>query len=280
MTAETGEDGAGRIAILAGSGRLPAEIAAALSGTGEAPLVAAVAGFPPDGLEPALEWRLERLVPFLDHLRGQGVGRVVLAGGVSRPRLDPAAFDPATAALVPRMLAAMQAGDDHSLRELLALIEEAGFAVVGAADLVPGLCPSPGVLGTVRPTPADEADAARAAEIVAALGAVDIGQGAGVARGLCLAVETLPGTDAMLGFVAQVKTARPDATALKGLLWKAAKPGQDRRVDLPAIGPVTVAAARVAGLAGIAFRAGDVMVLDRAATVAAADAAGLFLWAR
>jgi UDP-2,3-diacylglucosamine hydrolase len=277
MTADRGE---GRVAILAGVGRLPAEIVAALAARGEVPLVAAVAGFAPEGLSADVELRLERLVPFLDHLRRQGVARVVLAGAVSRPRLDPAAFDPATAALVPRMLAAMQAGDDRTLRELVALIEEAGFAVVGAADLVPCLCPAPGVLGSVPPSPADASDADRAAEIVAALGAVDIGQGAVVARGLCLAVETLPGTDAMLGFVAQVKAARPDAAALKGLLWKAAKPAQDRRVDLPAIGPGTVAAARAAGLAGIAFRAGEVMVLDRAATVAAADAAGLFLWAR
>ena len=35
-----------------------------------------------------------------------------------------------------------------------------------------------------------------------------------------------------------------------------------------------------AGLAGIAWEAGGVMVLDRAGTIAAADAAGLFLWAR
>lgn len=269
-----------RTAILAGSGRLPAEIAAALAVAGEVPLVAAVGGFPPEDLPADLELRLERLVPFLDHLRDAGVGRVVLAGGVRRPRLDPSAFDARTAALVPRFLAAMQAGDDHTLRELLALIEEAGFEVVGPVDLVPELFPGAGVLGVVRPAPSEEADAARAEQIVDALGSVDVGQGAVVARGLCLAVESLPGTDAMLGFVAQIKAARPDAAELKGLLWKAAKPGQDRRLDLPAIGPLTVAGAAAAGLAGIAFRAGEVMVLDRPGTVAAADAAGLYLWAR
>jgi DUF1009 family protein len=65
-----------------------------------------------------------------------------------------------------------------------------------------------------------------------------------------------------------------------GLLYKAPKPGQDLRADLPAIGPDTVRGAAAAGLEGIVIEAGGVMVLDRAETVRAADAAGLFLWVR
>ena len=64
------------------------------------------------------------------------------------------------------------------------------------------------------------------------------------------------------------------------MLFKGPKPGQDRRVDLPAIGPDTLRAAAAAGLAGVVVEAGGVMILDHAATVAAADEAGLFLWAR
>ena len=44
----------------------------------------------------------------------------------------------------------------------------------------------------------DLSDADRAATIVEGLGALDLGQGAVVAQGLCIAVETLPGTGAML----------------------------------------------------------------------------------
>ncbi|MBL3554656.1 LpxI family protein, partial [Rhodovulum sulfidophilum] len=122
---------------------------------------------------------------------------------------------------------------------------------------------------------------ARAAAIVAALGASDLGQGAVVAQGLCLAVETLPGTDAMLAWVADVAGAcRPDPKGAKGVLCKAPKPSQDRRVDLPAIGPATVEAAHRAGLAGIAVEAGGVLVLEPEETLARADALGLFLWVR
>jgi DUF1009 family protein len=58
---------------------------------------------------------------------------------------------------------------------------------------------------------------------------------------------------------------------------KLPKPGQDFRVDLPAIGPRTIARAAAAGLGGIAIGAGGVVVIERAATIAAADAAGMFV---
>ena len=90
----------------------------------------------------------------------------------------------------------------------------------------------------------------------------------------------LTGTAAMLDFVRLHGGLRPDPQGPGGVLFKAPKPGQDRRIDLPTIGPDTVAQAAAAGLAGIAWEAGGVIVLDRAATIEAARAAGLFLWSR
>ena len=43
---------------------------------------------------------------------------------------------------------------------------------------------------------------------------------------------------------------------------------------------LAASAAAAAGLAGIAWAAGGVILLDRPATIAAAQEAGLFLWAR
>jgi DUF1009 family protein len=261
------------LAIIAGRGGLPAALVAALA---ERPLVCALDGFAPDGLMPDQVFRVERLVPFLNALADQGVARVTFAGAVQRPRLDPALFDPMTAQMVPRLLGAMQQGDDATLREVIAIFEETGIEVVGVDDLCPALVPGAGVLaGTV--TPADERDADRAAAIVTALGAVDVGQGCVVAAGLCLAVEALPGTDAMLAQVAQLPR---DLRPAKGLFYKAPKPGQDRRIDLPALGVQTVRNAAAAGLAGICWQAGGVICLDLPAMQAEAIAQGLFLWAR
>jgi DUF1009 family protein len=64
-----------------------------------------------------------------------------------------------------------------------------------------------------------------------------------------------------------------------GVLVKLVKPGQDRRADLPTLGPATIAAAAMSGLRGIAFEANGTILIERAAMIAAADAAGLFLLA-
>ena len=265
-----------RTAIIAGQGRLPAALAGAMA---EAPLVAALDGFAPEGLRVDMAFRVERLVPFLRALERDGVGQVILAGAVTRPRLDPALLDEGTASLLPRLMAAMAQGDDATLRVVIELFEESGFRVAGVEDVAPALLPGEGVLaGTV--TPRDEADAARAAAIVSALGAVDVGQGAVVAQGLCLGVEALPGTDALLAQVAGIGALRPDPARGKGVFYKAAKPGQDRRIDLPTLGPETMRKVAAAGLAGVAFQAGSVICLDLDEMVQLAGRLGLFLWAR
>ena len=173
----------------------------------------------------------------------------------------------------------MQSGDDAALRAVLDVFEEAGIAIASVDQILPGLVPGAGVLAG-EPTPRDQKDAARAAEIVQGLGALDIGQGAVVAQGLCLAVEALPGTQAMLDFVRLHAGLKPDPKGPRGVLYKAPKPGQDRRIDLPTIGPDTVRQAAEAGLGGIAWQAGSVILLDREDAIARAEQAGLFLWSR
>jgi DUF1009 family protein len=63
----------------------------------------------------------------------------------------------------------------------------------------------------------------------------------------------------------------------KGVLVKAVKPGQDRRFDLPSIGPRTVEGAARAGLAGIAMTAGEAIVAEPEPLVLAADHAEIFV---
>lgn len=262
-----------RIAVIAGQGVLARAVIAAL----DAPLVYALDGFAPDGVD-AAPFRLERLVPFLDSLLDQDVSRVVFAGAIRRPRLDPELFDNRTAQLVPRIMMAMQSGDDGALRAVLDVFEDHGLSVVSVADVAPDLIPREGVLAG-KPSATDRRDAERAALILAALGPLDVGQGAVVAQGQCLAIETLPGTAAMLDFAARHGDLRPDLNDARGVFFKAPKPGQDMRIDLPTLGPDSVTQAAEAGLAGIAWAAGGVIVLDRAEAVRRAEAAGLFLWA-
>jgi UDP-2,3-diacylglucosamine hydrolase len=87
-----------------------------------------------------------------------------------------------------------------------------------------------------------------------------------------LAVEAAEGTDAMLSRCGPL--ARPGPG---GVLVKLVKPGQERRADLPTMGIETVRRAAEAGLRGLAFEGGGTILMDRAGTIAAANAAGLFL---
>lgn len=262
------------LALIAGRGRLPAELAAALPGR---PLVCAPAGSAPEELSVDLVFHLERLAPFLKELARRGIDRVALAGAVDRPRLDPALCDPETAALIPALLAAMAGGDDATLRALIALIEEFGLAVAGIGDLAPALLAPEGALTARAPRAGEEADAARGLAVLEAMGAADVGQACVVAGRLCLGVEALYGTDALLADVAARRASREPQRG--GVLVKRMKPGQDRRADLPVVGPETVVGAVRAGLTGICLQAGGVVMLERAVFLAEADRAGLAVWA-
>ncbi len=211
-----------------------------------------------------------------DGLRTAGITTVTFAGAMTRPALNPATFDAKTIALAPRLMAAMAGGDDGLLREIVAVFEGEGFTVVGPHQVVPDLVAQAGLLAGPAPDAGAMADANRGMEILHALSGVDVGQGVVVAGGLCLGVETLQGTDAMLKFVAATPA---DLRRASGVFVKAAKTGQDLRVDMPAIGPDTVASVAAAGLGGIVIGAGSVLILERAKMIKALDAAGLFLLA-
>ncbi|MGB3409497.1 MAG: UDP-2,3-diacylglucosamine diphosphatase LpxI [Jannaschia sp.] len=297
-----------RLALIAGQGALPAVLANALGRSGRAWFACHLKGFAPTGVGQSRAFRIENLGSFIASLKDDGVDEVCFAGAIARPPLDPSAVDAATTPLVPRMMQAVQVGDDAALRTVIAFFEEAGLAVVGAQDVAPALLTLP-LHGT--PTERDLSDIARAVEVHAALSAVDVGQGCVVAAGQVLAVEAAPGTDWMLASLYEGPPAppqpRPPAGGLfggdlfggaadwlsggsvprggmpafprpaGGVFFKAAKPGQDRRIDLPTIGPETVRRVAAAGLNGIAVERGGVLVLDPEDVAAQVRAKGLFL---
>jgi DUF1009 family protein len=261
------------LAVIAGSGSLPPEIVAARHDS----LFVRIEGIEAHNPgAPEISARFERLGQLFDDLRSHGVTEVCLAGAMVRPALDPMGFDAKMQALAPRLMAAMQGGDDALLRLVIAVFEEEGFAVRGAHSVVPHLTAQPGLLAGPDPSERAMEDAHRARKILDALGPLDVGQGAVVAAGLCLGIETIQGTDFLLRMVAE--TPKPLRRA-KGVLVKRPKHGQDLRVDMPAIGPETIRAAAEAGLEGVVIAKGAVLILGREDCLAAADAAGLFLLA-
>lgn len=297
------------LALICGTGDLPRLIAEAQA---ERPLVCVLDGFAPEGLAADVGFRLERLGSLLQDLTARGVTRVCFCGAIRRPAIDPSLIDAATLPLVPVLQAAMAQGDDGALRAVISVFEEAGFAVQGADRLLPELLAQAGVATRAQPEPRHRADVQEALLALAEMGARDEGQAVVVRAGRVVAREGPEGTDAMLAGLtvggseasgagdpldwivetshdmlqgaAEWLSDREDAalreSLVGGILYKGPKPGQERRADLPTIGPGTARAVVAARLDGIVIEAGGVLVVDPGQVVEILDAAGRFLWVR
>ena len=266
---------AGAVGILAGGGILPARVAEAAHAAGRPVYILGFEGFAePDVIAP---WphdlvRLGAAGRILALLRAHGCTDLVLIGPVRRPSLRSLCPDAEGARILARLGRSLFAGDDGLLASLVRILGEEGFQVSGAHEFLQQSVVGPGLLGRYAPDAQAMADISHGARVVRALGALDIGQGCVVQNGVVLAVEAMEGTDQMLARAGQCR--QPGEG---GVLVKLLKPGQEKRADMPTIGPMTVETAAAAGLRGIAFEAGHTLLTDRAACIAAADRLGLFL---
>jgi DUF1009 family protein len=263
------------LGILAGGGPLPGQVAAAAKAAGRRVFMVGLEGCADQAVLAAWPHEVIRITNpgrILAALRGFGCQDLVLIGPVRRPSLLGHRPDAEGARILARIGRAAFGGDDGLLGAVVRVLGEEGFRVIGAQDVLREALGPAGVLSRVAPDTLAMADIRRAVAVARALGAVDVGQGCVVQQGMVLALEAAEGTDAMLSRCAAL--ARPGPG---GVLVKLLKPGQERRADLPTIGPLTIRNAAAAGLRGVAFEAGSTILAERDAAVAAADAAGLFL---
>ena len=263
-----------KLAILAGDGPLPGQIVAACGESGRDVFVIAHEGITDAAkiAEAPHEWvnlgAVERTIKMLHESQAE---EVVLAGPMQRPSLTSLRLDRrALKALAGWRFKAL--GDDRLLSLIIAELEGEGFRVVGIDSILDDMVAPAGPFGAHAPDQDAEADIAIGCRVARTLGGLDIGQAVVVQQGMVLGVEAIEGTDALLERCRQLRRDGPG-----GVLVKIRKPGQEARVDLPTIGPATVAGAAAADLRGIAVEAGGALVVERPAIVAAADAAGLFV---
>lgn len=270
-----------KLGLIAGGGDLPASIARACEAAGKPVFVIALSGWADEAVIGRFEheWAgVGEMGKVFDLFKDAGCDAVTFAGVVRRPNFRTLKVDWRGAKLLPKALMAARKGDDALLRFVVDAFEAEGFRILGAEEAARALTADAGSIGRWTPAPEHWSDIALAFRVARALGVHDIGQAVSVCEGLVLAVEAQEGTDAMLARTATLPVEiRGDAQARKGVLVKAPKPGQERRVDLPTVGVATVRGAARAGLAGIAVEAGGALIIDRDAVAAEADAAGLFV---
>jgi len=274
-------DAEGPLAIVAGGGSVPIAVAEAVMRRGRRVVLfpvrgwadpAAVERFPHYWIAAGQGGRLAR------HARAEGCRDLVLVGTALRPALASMRLDWTTFRLLPAIWRAYRGGDDHLLSGVARIFHELGFRIVGAHEVAPEILMPRGNIGTVGPGQRDRADIARGLALLHAIGPFDVGQAVVVANNQVLALEAVDGTDSMLERIAELRTHGRVATGKGvGVLVKAPKSTQDRRLDMPAIGPKTVEAAARAGLAGIAVVAGSTIIAEPQQVARAADAAKLFV---
>lgn len=265
-----------KLGIIAGKGNLPRELIAACRDAKRDLFVLALEGITETDILTGTShaWvRIGAVAAALGHLKDAGVEEIVMAGQVERPSLFSLRPDAAGMQLLARMGGALLAGDDSLLSTLAHFLEEQGFRIVGADEVLGTLLAAEGTLSRAQPNAQDLEDIRIGMRVVKTLGALDIGQAAIIQHGHVLGVEAMEGTEALI--------ARCAALRLKdqpgGVLVKARKPQQERRVDLPAIGAATIAQLRRAGFCGVAVEAGNTLILERDAVIAEADALELFV---
>lgn len=265
----------GRLGIVAGGGKLPKRLVEACRASGRESFVLALEGHTDAAWLATVPHAWIRLGAAADGfaaLRAAGVTDVVFAGPVRRPSLASLMPDWRAAKFLARV--GMRAlGDDGLLSAIIKEFEAEGFHVIGADEVLVDIVAPSGAIGALRPDEAAQVDIARGLAVVRALGALDIGQAVVVEAGVVLGVEAIEGTDELIARTAKLKREGPR----RGVLVKAKKPGQERRIDLPTIGAGTVARVAAAGLAGIALEAGSALVLDRDEVAREADAKGIFV---
>src|ERR1044072_1860183 len=274
-------DAQGPLAIVAGGGSIPIAVAEAVMRRGRRVVLfpvrgwadpAAVERFPHYWVAVGQGGRLAR------YAHAEGCRDMVLVGTALRPALTSLRLDWTTLRLLPEIWRAFRGGDDHLLSGVARIFHDLGFRVVGAHEVAPEILMPRGNIGTFGPGQRDLADIARGLALLRAIGPFDVGQAVVVADNQVLAVEGGDGTDKMLERIVELRTRGRVATGNGvGVLIKAPKPAQDRRLDMPAIGPRTVEAAARAGLAGIAVVAGSTIIAEPQQVARAADAAKLFV---
>ena len=202
----------------------------------------------------------------------------------------------------------MAKGDDGTLREIVAIFEEAGLRVIGAHDLAPELLPPDGVL-THRVPHDIKADLAAAQTALTDMGNKDRGQALLTREGVVIAREDARGTAALLAdFSSELDVGTTTDNSFLGILsdafsrtadWvsrtlnpldplpgagavlhKGPKPNQILVADMPVIGPDTAMQAAEAGLDGIVIAGGGVMVLDLDQVLTILNGQRMFLWVR
>lgn len=264
----------GRVGLVAGSGALPGEAARCLSESGVAFDLLGFEGISDPALvAPEARIRLGQIDALVNRMQATGAKALLIVGNFDPAlvRAPSPLFEPDDTA---RRLFEGAPPEAHVawMSTLADFLEEVGLPLARQDTLLGPLLARPGPLGPMPPTRVHRADLEVGRAALAVQPASVLGQAIAVKDGEVVARETLEGTDALIRRAG--REAGPGVTIVK-----AARPGQDPRLDLPVIGPTTIETLAAAGVEALAVEAGATLVIDAVGTARAAGSHRRVLWA-
>lgn len=244
-----------KIALIAGDGILPVVIASRLADMGTPPVVYSVresVGEISKYAHEVVDIVKPDLGSTMKDMKNRGVKKIIMAGLISKTfAFKPSLFDFTTQ----RFLASLVFRDDHSLLgALVEFLEKAGFEVMSYREIIPDLLAKPGYIAGRRPTSEEMIDVEYGFSICKTLVPLSFGQTVVVNKRSVVAVEAMEGTDATL--------IRAGSICSGGTVVKMMRLDQDKRYDIPTVGPNTLKNMVEAKLTCLALHSGWTLIME------------------
>jgi len=256
----------GAVGLIAGDGKLPLLLASGIRASSRPVVAIAHRGATDADLQAmvnTLHWvNIGELGKIIELLKEEGVKRALLAGGIPKTLFFSKAKPDERAIQVLSRLKDRK--DDAILRAIAEEVESEGIRVISPIPFLKDAMAPRGCWSGRKPTEREEKDIAFGWRIAKRVGRLDIGQCIVVKEQMVLAVEAIEGTNETIrrgGLMG-----RGDVTVIK-----VCKPGQDRRLDLPVIGPLTVKTLKESGASALVVEAEKTIVVEKEEVIRQAD---------
>lgn len=162
--------------------------------------------------------------------------------------------------------------DDEVMLLIVREFEKLGICVLDQTIFIKNLMIPAGVLGKHKPTEAQMEDVNYGFWLAKEMGKVDVGQSVVIKDKMAMAVEAIEGTDVCIKRGA--KLAKKGACVIK-----VAKPKQDKRFDIPAVGLRTLKTMKRHRASLLAVEANETIIVEQEEVIKYADAHNIVLMA-
>lgn len=159
---------------------------------------------------------------------------------------------------------AVRLNDDQVMLMIVQELAKIGVEVLDQTIFIKNLMIPAGVLGKHKPTKEQMDDVNYGFWLAKEMGKIDVGQSVVIKDKMIMAVEAIEGTDSCIKRGA--KLAKRGA-----VIVKVAKPKQDKRFDIPAIGMKTLRTMRCKRASLIAVEANETIIVDQEKFIKYAD---------